>query len=91
VLCQRRTGSARRGIHVTAAIGPACVGCPSVHDRCLAVAAQIKRIFVSVEVQTLAKEASINFRSSLTFESTVGPDLSRQSYNHAICDASFPV
>ncbi len=39
VLCQRRTGPARRGIHVTAAIGPACVGCPSVRDRCLAVAA----------------------------------------------------
>jgi hypothetical protein len=27
-----------------------CIGCQPVHDRCLAVAAQIKRIFVLDEV-----------------------------------------
>ncbi len=46
MLCQWRTGPAKRDILDTVASGPACIGCQPVHDRCLAVAAQIKRIFV---------------------------------------------
>ena len=58
MLYQRRTGSTRRGITKSLPpSGSACVGCRPVHDRCLAVAAQMKRIFVLNEVKNRLKGA----------------------------------
>ena len=61
VLCQRRTLIGQEGRTSQRSCGPACVGCPSVQDRCLAVQAQSKQPSSPGEVKPRLKRAlSIN-------------------------------